>query len=198
MTAIVPLAARHCHSLARLHLAHLSTEFKGEPGRRLLQAYYRAVAEGRGACGYVAEEDGRVMGYVCGVWDRSALRAVLLRQHRPELLAWGAAQVIIQPRLITSLTGRLRQPAHELELAEPGYELRPIVVAPAARGNGLAAELVRVLLADAARRGFQRMHLVTEVDNMAANALYRKMGFQPVGTLSRTGISYTRYEFSIL
>lgn len=78
-----------------------------------------------------------------------------------------------------------------------GYELRPIVVAPSARGTRVASDLVAVLLADARRRGFQRVHLVTEVDNGAAHAFYRKVGFRSNGTTTgRSGLAFVRYECS--
>ena len=198
MIAVVRLSGRHCDDVARLHLGHLRSPLRGIPGQRLLRAYYATIAKGTGACGYVAEDDGAVVGYVCGIWEASKVYSTLLRRYWPELVAWYIAQLAIHPALIASCIGRIRGLLGRPDDSDAiGYELRPIVVAPAARGTGIAFELAATLLADAGRRGFQNIHLFTEVDNMAANAFYRKVGFLPTGSVCRANISYIRYELEI-
>lgn len=179
MNEIIPLSPGHSLAVATLHMQYLTTPFRGAPGRRLLSAYYRTVAQGNGAIGYVAEEQGRVLGYICGVWAPEALRARLLRTQWLTLALWGPASALRQPHLMVSLVGRFNTPAAdrvETPLA-PGYELRPIVVDSSARGTGLAARLVQQLIRDARARGFGEMYLYVETDNQVAQAFYRKMGF---------------------
>jgi ribosomal protein S18 acetylase RimI-like enzyme len=192
------MAVRHCPAVAVLHLNFLNTGFTGKPGLRLLDLYYRTVVEEVGACGYVAEQDDQVLGFVCGVWDSVGLRGRLLSRHWPSLALWGPAQVVIQPSLMRSLLGRLRQPPGATKAVDPGYELRPIVVDPAARGSGVARLLVRQLLEDAASRGFQTMHLYAEAHNKRAIAFYHKMGFQLSGSVQRPGGPHGRYERSVV
>jgi GNAT superfamily N-acetyltransferase len=151
-----------------------------------------------GACGYVAEDDGLVVGYVCGVWEPSLVRSVLLKRHWPEVVFWGTAQLVVHPAFITSFVARIRELLDRPGVAETGYELRPIVVAPSVRGTGIAYELVATLLADAGRRGFKHMYLFTELDNLAGNAFYRKVGFSPSGIVYRSGVSYVRYKRPVL
>ena len=195
MSTIVPLAEGHCPEVARLHLEHLTTGFRGKPGLELLTIYYGALVQSGGGCGFVAEQAGRVSGYVCGVWEPGAVRRALLRGQWPALLFWGAAHLAVQPRFFYDLAGRLAGSAGSTESAGPGYELRPIVVTPSARGTGIGVRLVERLLGDADRRGFDRVHLVAAQDNATADAFYRKIGFRPAGLADRAGEAYVRYEY---
>jgi len=191
---IVPLAQGHCPEVARLHLDYLRTGFRGRPGLELLAAYYRALVQSEGGCGFVAEQAGRVAGYVCGVWAPAAVRGTLLKERWLLLIFWGLAQVLVRPRFFYDLAGRLAGSGSRSMPAGSGYELRPIVVAPAVRGAGLGVQLVHVLLTDAAQRGFDRVYLYAEEDNTAAGACYRKAGFRPAGQERRSGEAHVRYE----
>lgn len=195
MSEIVPLAAKHSLAVAALHMRYLPTPFRGAPGWHLLSAYYRAVAQGEAAIGYVAEERDQILGYICGVWEPAKLRSQLLITQWPALALWGAASALRRPQLVVSFLQRLGRPAEEdaAPLIE-GYELRPIVVDPAARGTGLAPRLVERLMLDARGRGFERMHLFTEFDNQVAQAFYSKMEFDRTDTIHHSGSLMFRYE----
>jgi ribosomal protein S18 acetylase RimI-like enzyme len=196
MWTIVPLGHRHVSQVADLHLHHLQTNFNGLPGLKLLCSYYTSVVEGVGACGYVAEEDRRVLGYVCGVWSPSTIHRTMLKRSWFRLLFWGSAQLVIRPLLIGTYIDRFRQSPSAQNTINSGFELRPIVVVPSMRGTGVASDLVATLLAAAARQGFQHVHLFTETDNLAANAFYRKTGFLSMGATHSSSIGYVRYERS--
>jgi ribosomal protein S18 acetylase RimI-like enzyme len=194
---MVPLILDHCPEVARLHLESLRTRFRGRPGLKLLEAYYAALVSSGGACGYVAEGGDQVLGFVCGVWQPSLVRVTLLKTHWSTLLVWGAVQVLVRPQLIQEFARRLRGPAQHPLLPESGYELRPIVVAATARRGGIGKQLVEALLVDAARRGFDRVYLVTEEDNVAANAFYHKLGFHLGGRTEGPDVVYFHYEYSL-
>lgn len=190
--------------MANLHLKHLSTGYRGRPGLRLLEAYYTALVQSDGGCGYVAEQmdpasagNGVVAGYVCGVWEPAAVRSTLLGAQWPRLAFWISAQVLIRPRLVVELVGRWRAAAERPPAAWQVYELRPIVVDAAMRRNGVGAQLVEALLADAFRRGFRQVHLFAEADNAAANAFYREIGFRCAGSENRRGAVTLRYEYTL-
>ena len=57
-------------------------------------------------------------------------------------------------------------------------ELDSIAVAPAHRSSGIAAALMRRLMALMRRRGVSTMSLMVRLDNTAAITLYRKLGFR--------------------
>ncbi len=59
-------------------------------------------------------------------------------------------------------------------------ELKRMYVAPAARGKGLSKQLVAALEAEARMLGAKHLVLETGIRQLAALALYRGAGFQPI------------------
>jgi ribosomal protein S18 acetylase RimI-like enzyme len=92
---------------------------------------------------------------------------------------------------------RLRDQKVKKPFPKSGYELRPIVVSTSERGSGLAAKLVNVLVDDARKRGFGEIYLITEQDNIAANAFYPKLDFHMAGEVKSLGQLYYIYERSL-
>jgi ribosomal protein S18 acetylase RimI-like enzyme len=197
MMEIVPLMTSHAASVARLHIEHLSTAFSGEPGRRLLTAYYRTVARGEGACGYIAQIGTEIVGYVCGVWDPVLVRQALFRRELIGVFVWGVAQIAVKPTLAFQLLTRVRGIDQADSMISVGYELRPIVLSPAWRGRGVAEKLVMVLLDDARRRSFDHIHLYADSDNYAAIRFYNKMGFTQARLTANIPVSRILYERAV-
>lgn len=197
MEVIVPLIQQHCQDVAQLHLQFLSTGFQGKFGLRLLQLYYMTVAQETGACGYVAQENGLTIGYVCGVWNAAEVRSHLVKNHWPSLVLLGILQVIVSPRILFDLPGRFFSRPDARHMVGHEYELRPIVVTPSARGTRVAAKLVETLVADADSRGFEQLYLYTDVENAAARRFYAKVGFVQAGEVSRSGKRHTVHTRSV-
>lgn len=190
---IRPLETGDAGAVAALHQAALHTRMAGMAGRHLLACYYRALVAGVGGCGFVAlEPDGRVAGFICGVWDPAAVRKNLLRMTWGRLLSWGGVHVFCHPASLADIFRRLLPcRAQRCRLGgEAEYELRPIVVAEEYRGRGIAEHLLRQLLEDVRNRGYKSVMLKTEIDNVRANAFYVKHGF----ALERTAAGYNQYR----
>lgn len=66
------------------------------------------------------------------------------------------------------------------DYGEEGY-VQTLAVAATARRSGLGTRLLLALMDDAVRRGLRQVGLEVRVDNTAAQALYRRFGFAPVG-----------------
>ncbi len=189
---IVPLSDRHCEGVAQLHLDFLRTEFRGRPGRSLLRLYYEALAGSGGGCGFVAEGESGVEGFVCGVWNHSMVRSSLLRHHAFRLLLWTGAQALIRPALIWDAVTRFSESPAGRSATAKGCELRPIVVSPRARGTGVANRLVDALQEEARERGFPTIHLFVHNDNVAAISFYRKAGFRLSGPAKEGMLRFER------
>ncbi|MBN1318946.1 MAG: GNAT family N-acetyltransferase [Anaerolineales bacterium] len=200
MINVVPLQKRHVNKVAHLHLEYLRTPFTGQSGHNLLRLYYASLIEADGAYGYVASREESTVGFVCGVWDATGVHAVLLKQHLPGLLFWGMLHSLSRPAMLGQLAKRIKPIFNFVDgqesLPRSGYELRPIVVDPRFRGTGAAKQLVLQLIQDAAQRGFERLFLYTEDNNTAANAFYRKLGFEHVSNHLIGRTTYFRYELS--
>jgi len=188
----------HVLAVARLHQENLSSPFQGRPGRELLCNYYAALIDSSGAVGFVAIERQEVLGFICGIFNPQDIKISFLKKHPRRMLTWGSLLVISRPGLIVDLSSRLVHPGQNSLSQSPGYELRPIVVAPAARGGGVGRALLQALLEDAASRGFDCIHLITEIDNEAAIRFYQNNNFQRIGQLDRGGQIYFCYEHPLL
>jgi ribosomal-protein-alanine N-acetyltransferase len=60
-------------------------------------------------------------------------------------------------------------------------QLLHIAVAPTHRRRGLAHAMMQQVIAEASAAGHEKISLEVRRDNRAARALYRRLGFQPVG-----------------
>ena len=181
---INPLTPEICDQVARLHMLSLPTPFSGRAGWELLNRYYLALSTHQGGTGLVALEGGALTGFICGIWDARKVKSVLLRSHAGALAVWGVLQLLSKPALLVDFAHRF------FAMHGPGIatmddcgqlELRPIVVAPAARGTGLAMQLINRLVMEARERGFRSMCLYAEPDNLPAQRLYARAGFRVVG-----------------
>jgi ribosomal protein S18 acetylase RimI-like enzyme len=77
--------------------------------------------------------------------------------------------------------------------APDGCEIKRLYVAPSFRFQGLARKLVAEVLSRAAGRGFRRVILDTDVDNMPGAAeLYESFGFKPSGPQKGSIAFFTR------
>ncbi|MFZ3071067.1 MAG: GNAT family N-acetyltransferase [Anaerolineaceae bacterium] len=158
----------------------------------MLAQYYRGVAIGEGSVGYVGLVDGKCCGFVCGVWDAGQLQRWLVWNNLFRLIFWGSLQIIVSPSLFLSFLRKLRVKGESIDTQ--GYELRPIVVAPEARGSGLSTSLISTLVNDALKRNYASIFLDTEEENIPAQKLYEKVGFRKINTWKRENQIYFRYE----
>ncbi len=77
-------------------------------------------------------------------------------------------------------------------MAEAGCcEMKRLFVAPAARGSGLGAALVRALIAAAQARGYREIRLDSLPFMVEAIALYRREGFREVAPYHATPVAGT-------
>ena len=67
----------------------------------------------------------------------------------------------------------------------PDADLQTIAVSEQAQGRGVATSLLRTLLERAAQRGARRIVLEVRADNHAAQALYRRFGFEQIARRAR-------------
>jgi [ribosomal protein S18]-alanine N-acetyltransferase len=86
--------------------------------------------------------------------------------------------------LVAEEEGELAAYAGLLQLGEEGH-ITTVAVEPSRRRAGLATRLLLELVETARRRGSRRLTLEVRTTNRAAQALYRKFGFAPVGMRKR-------------
>jgi ribosomal protein S18 acetylase RimI-like enzyme len=188
--AIVPLQARHCREIAAQHMAFLPTPFGGVAGKKLLSLYYNVLANGIGGRGFVATGGAGILGYVCGIWEPEAVRRALFSRHGFPLAWFGIFVCLNNPKMIRGFCGRVGAQNHTGSKKVPIYELRPIVLAPNARGRGIGGRLVQRLKEDASKLGFGRIFLKVDPGNQRAVRFYLKNGFEFSNEITDEGFQF--------
>jgi len=197
MVTIVPLQKEDCADLAQAHYDNFSSSYLHKRWVSMLKIYYEAIASlPGGACGYVAREEGKFAGYVCGVWDGKTLRKALLKRWFDLALA-ALRYFLNEPEAIPSLFGRLVGNQRSKRPSVYGYELRPIIVMEGYRGKHIADQLVERLLEDARQRGFSEIFLFAELENLPANKFYIRLGFNLVRDVEINGNVYKQYRYNL-
>jgi GNAT superfamily N-acetyltransferase len=192
---ITLLSDEHIAEIVQLHLENFPTEFFGYPGKCLLGIYYHAIIHSEGASGFVILAGDQLIGYICGIFNRSKLNSYLYRKHWAALVFWSLCQVVVSPQWAQSLYQRLRARPDGLSI-KGGYELRPIVIHPTARSKGYGTKLIEILKKDALVRGFDRIYLFVESDNLRAQNFYYRNGFTKISTVFQHGKRYGLFESS--
>lgn len=105
------------------------------------------------------------------------------------------AEAFDTPWSADAFAALLAQPGVMLEAAPDGFvmvqaaadeaEILTLAVRPAARRRGVATALVEMAARRAELAGAGRLFLEVAEDNLAARALYARLGFEPVGRRPR-------------
>jgi ribosomal protein S18 acetylase RimI-like enzyme len=159
--------------VAALHRRTIPWGLLSQLGPGAVAAFYEALLSSPLGFGFVAEQEGRAVGFVCGVvhWRGFVLRSLARRPRMTAAMALGA--------LRRSRTRRLVETARYAAAGGlPPAELVAIGVDGEARGRGVAEALVRRLLVEFERRGVRRVRVTTDVGNERARRLYRRLGFR--------------------
>ena len=124
----------------------------------------------------MAQVNSQFAGFVCGIWDHHVINE--LNRRKPLRLALYSLEHMLEhpSQLGENLRAYFLRRAGAIPYPE-GYELRPIVVLPQFRGQGVADRLVERLIQDAGERGYDQIFLYTEADNLPAIRFYTRFGF---------------------
>jgi len=126
-----------------------------------------------GVAAFVAEEDGRVLGYALAARVLDLFRWFLL----PPRLGLLPAFYRLSPAERRLLGGMLTAGAPHAPLRAYPTELH-INLLPEARGQGLGKALLSALLSALEKQGFAGVQLGTTSENRAALGLYHRFGFR--------------------
>ena len=174
--AVADDAAVVAHIVAMAFGEELTRRLCGEAGETLFeelarrddtQYSYRNVL--------VCEADGEVVGAVCG-YDGAKLQELRV----PVL------------ETIRERCGSVPEVADETSAGE--FYLDTLGVLPRAQGRGLGAELIRRMRDEAFAEGHERVTLLVDEDNTAAERLYERLGFSRCGEVDLLGHRMFRME----
>ncbi len=161
-------------AIAALHLSEIPWGLLTGMGPAFVTTFYRTLLGSEFGFGFLAECDGRPVGYATGVvhWRRF-YRAFLVRNWRL------AAAVLIRQAFNPERWWRLVETTRYAAASRlPDAELVSIAVDPQARGTGTADALVRYVLDEFASCGVARVRVTTASGNTAAARVYERSGFR--------------------
>ncbi len=86
---------------------------------------------------------------------------------------------------VVAVSGRAVVGHGGLLFVEPDAHLTTVAVGPDRQGAGIGSRVVAALVRHSIARGLEAMTLEVRASNRAAQAVYRRFGFAPVGTRPR-------------
>jgi len=214
-----PFSDEQIAAVARLHAAEVGEGFLTSLGESVLRLLYHHIGTSprcglfvayamagsaasnaaqrpsHGAAG--TEHDGtEPLGYICGTRDTRALYREFLWRR------WPAALPTLAPRLLSP--GRLRRAFETLRypgqrpIDLPPAEIINFVVAPAARGRGVAPALFADLMRWFAAQPVAAVRIVTGERQVRAHGFYEKVGAELAGRTSvHRGVRSRAYVYRL-
>lgn len=164
---------RDAQGIAGAHCRQIPWGLLTQMGQEFVAAFYEALIRSPLGFAFVAEQDGRLVGFASGVIDWRRFFREFLRRH-PRLAVTSALHSIR-----TGRWRRLLETSRYATTAElPQAELVSVAIEPDSRGTGVAVELVRQVLAEFGARGISSVRVTTGEGNTSANRLYERVGFR--------------------
>lgn len=169
---------RDLPGVAATHLAAFPGFYLTELGRRFLINYYALILDTNKGIIWVAEEDGRIFGFVSGFLKPAAFYAKLKRRKLQFLVA-ALPALVRKPRRAVRFVANFRRTRMMSREDRPGSaELSSLCVVPGNRRKNVGRELVTAFNRAARSLGAGTVVLTTDAYlNDQVNHFYKKMGF---------------------
>jgi ribosomal protein S18 acetylase RimI-like enzyme len=182
---VVRMNKTHVPTVARLHRASIRTGLTASLGQRFCERLYWGLANTPYSFVLVYEEDGLVLGFVCGATNVSKMYRSVLRR-RCFSLALGALSKLRRPSVLGSALTAIRRPkafkGGDFACWNlPEAELVSIGVDPQAQGKRVGTQLVEALFDRLMRMGCNHVRVWTSEENERAVRFYQKCGFRRLG-----------------
>ena len=161
-----------------LHAEQIPEGFLALLGPDFLARLYRRIDRSSGSFLLVAEDEGRVAGFIAGTSDLRALYRGFLLRDGPAAALGAAHRLVVGWRRAVET---LRHGGGKATGTGRGTELLAVAVDPGWQGHGLGARLVDAFLARVRAEGGRAAYVVVAASNTRAVGLYRRAGFTEVG-----------------
>ncbi|MFD6335564.1 GNAT family N-acetyltransferase [Streptomyces niveus] len=207
---------QHLPYVVREHRRLFPDGFFARLGPGFLGAYTGLYLTSPHALAFIAESEGRPVGFLVGVTDPVLHRRHTLRRHGGKLLTHAICGLAVRPGLLLHFL-RTRLPRYYRKLTRrqppsaplaqasptqasptppgPGAVLAHVAVADEASSQGIGADLMERFVAAATIAGCGRVSLVTAEGPQGAGPYYERRGWQLVGrTATPEGRQLLTYE----
>lgn len=174
-----PLSRAHAVQVAALHQECIGTGFLSTLGLRFLVQLYGGIPDAPSAFGFVAVRGECVIGFIACAEKLGAVYKQTLKS-RGLRMAFSMVPRVFNPRVFKRVIETLFYPS-KMEDKYPAAEVLSIVVAPEARGCGVAPELMQRAFDEFASRGINKVKVQVWTENTTAKGFYEKLGFRLAG-----------------
>ncbi len=164
-------------AIVTIHLASFPGFFLSVLGRRFLRLLYRQFMTTETGILFVAEQEGKICGFVGGVTQQVGFYATLLRQHKWRFAAASLGALLRKPSIGARLLRARKRPREAVESMAEAC-LMSIGVDPAIEGKGIGRKLVELFCDEVRNRGGRTVCLTTDtLNNDRVNRFYQGLDF---------------------
>lgn len=176
--------ADYIKRIAKLHKTAFSTFFLTQLGLPFLKALYEGYLEDENSGIIVAEEDGRLFGFIAYSNDYPTFYKGLIKHHLVKFAVCSLGAAIRHPSFMKRIFGAFKK-SESVVKTERYVELASICVDPQIEGRGVGTQLVDYLKSIVDFDVYAYINLETDADdNEAVNRFYVKNGFRLERTYS--------------
>jgi len=183
--------------LAEIHQAEIGSGFLTSLGPKVLGNLYSALSQSEHVRLFVAKQDERIVGFICGAVDtRLVYHQVLWRHALRDVF-------VILPRVITwrrlkSIYETVRYPRRQMPVELPRAEILNFCVRHQVQRSGVGRRLFRALVDEFHASGVDRMRIVTGAGQTQAQRFYESLGARHVTSFElHEGIESMIYTFDV-
>lgn len=165
-------------ALAELHKRAFPSFFLTQLGIPFLQTLYTGYMEDKDSGIIVAEEEGKLVGFIAYSNDYPRFYKGLIKNHLIKFAFCSAGAAIRHPSFIKRLLGAFKK-SESVAKEEKYVELASICVDPMTESKGVGSALIDYLKSIVDFKTYAYINLETDADgNDAVNRFYMKNGFK--------------------
>jgi GNAT superfamily N-acetyltransferase len=188
--------------IAQLHIDTIHHGALPLLGKKFMARLYRDLTLAKDTGLWVALEDGRLLGFICGCADLGRAYTDVLKQA-DFLLFWHGLRACLDVRILRKVAALFFYPFHSRQSAgdsqpsspaEQKAQLLAISVNPHLQQKGIGSQLVAVLEKSLLEWGVSTYTVTTNIEEIGSNAFYRKNGFHHCGTLRHHALILQMYQ----
>ena len=197
---IRPMASADVGEVTRVHVTAFPKFFLTFLGPAFLRQLYGGILDDRGGIAFVAEHDGRIVGFVAGTDTPSRFYSTLLRRRFIRFGLASALPLLRRPSILRRLLRAFGKAADAPGAQSGRAELMSLAVLPMQQGGGSGRRLVSAFVDEVRARGGKAVFLTTDrEENESVNHFYsRTLGFALVRQFTtREGRAMNEYELTL-
>ena len=171
-------SSEYIKEIAELHKRAFPSFFLTQLGMPFLRTLYMGYLEDKDSGIIVAEEEGRLVGFIAYSNDYPRFYKGLIKNHLPKFAVCSAGAAIRHPSFIKRILGAFKK-SESVVKTERYVELASICVDPGIESKGLGSQLIDYLKSIVDFNKYAYINLETDAAcNEGVNRFYGKNGFK--------------------